>query len=105
MCQTGMDGPFITEYRLRWRYKVKDDCFIEDFADFKRLSSDIIVKNMFFEFKPRWVWISFLHMHPQFDIPESLLQGPWTEDMVEYLFWLIRAGAKIGWTNSTNGEV
>lgn len=103
--QKNPDDYFIAEYISRWRHKIADDCFIEDYAEFRQLSTQRIVKDMSCDFKPRWTWTSFLHLHPQFDIPESLLQGPWTADMVEYLFWLIRAEANIEWTNSTNGEV
>jgi hypothetical protein len=39
------------------------------------------------------------------EIPSSLLLGPWTEDNIKLLFWLIRAGARIDWVNSTSGEV
>ena len=39
------------------------------------------------------------------EIPSSLLLGPWTEDNIKLLFWLIKAGARIDWINSTSGEV
>jgi len=39
------------------------------------------------------------------EIPSSLLLGPWTEDNIKLLFWLIKAGARIDWVNSTSGEV
>jgi hypothetical protein len=103
--QTTPDNCFIAGHRSRWRHKITDNCFIEDYAEFRQLSNERIVNDMSCDFTPRWAWTSFLHMHPQLDIPESLLQGPWTSDMMEYLFWLIRAEARICWTNSTNGEV
>ncbi|KAF8859383.1 hypothetical protein BDZ45DRAFT_673336 [Acephala macrosclerotiorum] len=39
------------------------------------------------------------------EIPQSLLSGPWDEDMLKYLFWLRKSGAGIDWLNSTSGEV
>jgi hypothetical protein len=39
------------------------------------------------------------------EIPTSLLLGPWTEDDIRFLFWLVKAGAQIDWLNSTSGEV
>jgi hypothetical protein len=38
-------------------------------------------------------------------IPQSLLSGPWTEEMVKRLFWLSKSGASINWLTSTDGEV
>jgi len=96
---------FIEGYRYRWRYKASDDCFTEDYTEFRRVSSVTIVEYTNRDSFPPWRWTSFLHVHPDFDIPESLLQGPWTPDMVEYLFWLVRADARIRWTKSTSGEV
>lgn len=39
------------------------------------------------------------------EIPISLLSGPWTDDMIKHLFWLVRSGARIDWVQSTLGEV
>jgi hypothetical protein len=39
------------------------------------------------------------------EIPDSLLQGPWTEDKIKYLFWLVKSGAEVDWVTSTSGEV
>jgi hypothetical protein len=39
------------------------------------------------------------------EIPESLLLGPWTEDQLKELFWLVKGGARINWRTSTGGEV
>ena len=39
------------------------------------------------------------------EIPISLLSGPWSEDMIRYLFWVVKSGAQIDWINSTIGEV
>jgi hypothetical protein len=39
------------------------------------------------------------------EIPNSLLLGPWTDEMVKHLFWIIKSGAVIDWLNSTSGEV
>jgi hypothetical protein len=99
------DDYFIEGYRYRWRHKTIDDCFTEDYAEFRQISSTTIAEYESRDTFPSWRWTGFLHVHPDFDIPESLLQGPWTPDMVEYLFWLIRAEARIHWIKSTSGEV
>ncbi|CZR51543.1 uncharacterized protein PAC_01420 [Phialocephala subalpina] len=39
------------------------------------------------------------------EMPQSLLSGPWDEDMLKYLFWLRKSGAGIDWLSSTSGEV
>lgn len=38
------------------------------------------------------------------EVPEKLLLGPWTEEMVKHLFWLIKAGARVDFL-TTSGEV
>lgn len=43
--------------------------------------------------------------HPWLEIPHSLLRGPWSEERLKHLFWFVRAGAEIRWTDSTSGEV
>ena len=57
-----------------------------------------------------WIWESCnwdvnKDIHEDVEIPISLLLGPWTEDMISHLFWLVKSGARIGWLNSTTGEV
>jgi hypothetical protein len=39
------------------------------------------------------------------EIPNSLLLGPWTDEMIKHLFWIKKSGASIDWLNSTSGEV
>lgn len=39
------------------------------------------------------------------EIPESLLLGPWSEDMVKHLFWMVKSGARVYFTDSISGEV
>ena len=80
-----------------------DDRFLEDYNDFQELSSVTTIPDI--HTRPQWRWTGFLKMHPNLDIPGTLLQGPWTPEMVEYLFWLTRADARIHWTESTTGEV
>ncbi|TGO88703.1 hypothetical protein BPOR_0146g00060 [Botrytis porri] len=38
------------------------------------------------------------------EIPHTLLMGPWNEEAVKYLFWLVMGGARIDWLASTSGE-
>lgn len=46
-----------------------------------------------------------LYLGAECYIPARLLQGPWTEDKTLLLFYVTRAGARIDYLNSTNGEV
>lgn len=39
------------------------------------------------------------------EIPHTLLMGPWDEEAVKFLFWLVMGGARIDWLASTSGEV
>ncbi|TGO48132.1 hypothetical protein BCON_0250g00050 [Botryotinia convoluta] len=38
------------------------------------------------------------------EIPYTLLMGPWDEEAVKFLFWLVMGGARIDWLASTSGE-
>jgi hypothetical protein len=50
-------------------------------------------------------WAVNLDVTMGVEIPDSLLRGPWTEDMIKYLFWLVKSGASVDFLNSTSGEV
>jgi len=39
------------------------------------------------------------------EIPESLLLGPWSEEQIKLLFWLVKSGVRVDWRDSTSGEV
>lgn len=84
---TGYDDPFDTDYIA----------FVES-TQATDLEGEAILT------RPPFQWPSPLRIHPKAEIPESLLRGPWSEDMTMYLFWLIRAGAGIDYSASTNGE-
>ncbi|KAF7870406.1 hypothetical protein EAF04_004151 [Stromatinia cepivora] len=38
------------------------------------------------------------------EIPNTLLMGPWDEEAIKFLYWLVMGGARIGWLTSTSGE-
>lgn len=38
---------------------------------------------------------SWLEVHRETQIPDHLLTGPWDEEAVQKLFWLVRAGARL----------
>ncbi|KFY43268.1 hypothetical protein V495_04041 [Pseudogymnoascus sp. VKM F-4514 (FW-929)] len=88
---------------------VSDDSGRHDFdrqyADFLKLTDPEAAREEGMTTRPEFRWKSPLKIHPQTEMPESLLRGPWSPDMVMYLFWLIRAGARIDYSASTNGEV
>jgi len=50
-------------------------------------------------------WAGNTDVADDVEIPNSLLLGPWTDEMIKQLFWLIKSGAEIGWLYSTSGEV
>jgi hypothetical protein len=81
---------------LRWWKKTTDDKFFDDFSQF------VEVSKAKYE---RWHWSGLLFVHPYVEIPDSLLQGPWTEEMMLHLYWMIRASATIRWEESTSSEV
>ena len=38
------------------------------------------------------------------ELPHSILCRPWTEETIQYLFWVMNAGGTLNWTTSTTGE-
>lgn len=50
-------------------------------------------------------WARNTDLSDGLELPITLLSGPWSEDMLKYLFWLVRSGAQIDWIGSTLGEV
>lgn len=79
--------------------------FDEQYAEFLRLTDPEAAREEGMTTRPTFRWETPLKIHPRTEIPESLLRGPWSPDMVMYLFWLTRAGARIDYSESTNGEV
>ncbi|KFY69845.1 hypothetical protein V499_09693 [Pseudogymnoascus sp. VKM F-103] len=79
--------------------------FDEQYAEFLRLTHPEAAREEGMTTRPTFRWKTPHKIHPQTEIPESLLRGPWSPDMVMYLFWLTRAGATIDYSASTNGEV
>ncbi|KAG9236068.1 hypothetical protein BJ875DRAFT_457351 [Amylocarpus encephaloides] len=39
------------------------------------------------------------------EVADSLLSGPWNEDQIKLLYWIVKSGAQIDWLKSTCGEV
>lgn len=56
---------------------------------------------------PSIFWTTFkdTDLAADIEIPHTLLRGPWTERTVQYLYWMLKSGARINWRNSTSGEV
>ena len=50
-------------------------------------------------------WRTNFDAEVNFEIPNSLLVGPWSEETIRYMFWVAKSGAHIGWIESTSGEV
>lgn len=43
----------------------------------------------------QFIGVGYLEVHPDIEIPEELLTGPWNEEATQKLFWLFRAGARL----------
>jgi len=50
-------------------------------------------------------WQSATELAYGVEIPINLLAGPWTDEMLKHLYWLVKSGASIDWVQSTLGEV
>ncbi|OBT68362.1 hypothetical protein VE03_02929 [Pseudogymnoascus sp. 23342-1-I1] len=89
--------------------ELSDDSELQSFdgqyAEFSQLTHPEAAREEGMTATPKFRWETPLKIHPHTEMPESLLRGPWSPDMVMYLFWLIRAGARIDYSASTNGEV
>lgn len=48
---------------------------------------------------------TYVNLPRDTEIPHTLLMGPWDEEAVRFLFWLVMGGVRIDWLTSTSGEV
>lgn len=46
----------------------------------------------------------YVNMATGTEIPNTLLIGPWDEEAIKFLYWLVMGGARIDWLTSTSGE-
>lgn len=49
--------------------------------------------------------LDYLHLQPSVQIPKKLLQGPWTQEKVEFLYYLIWSNVSVDWERSSRGEI
>ncbi|KAJ8067136.1 hypothetical protein OCU04_004508 [Sclerotinia nivalis] len=47
---------------------------------------------------------NYVNMATGTEIPNTLLMGPWDEEAIKFLYWLVMGGARIDWLTSTSGE-
>ncbi|RAL65989.1 hypothetical protein DID88_005650 [Monilinia fructigena] len=53
----------------------------------------------------RWARLpTYVNLPRDTEIPHKLLMGPWNEEAVRFLFWLVMGGVRIDWLTSTSGE-
>jgi len=71
--------------------------------DFNSFSDIILSKNI--SMLQCTSWDTYMDVEEGVEIPPSLLTGPWTEEMIKYLFWMVKSGARLEWLTSTSGEV
>jgi len=72
--------------------------FEEDFAAF----SAYLLHSQYADIT--YSWATYVDVASNVEIPQSLLLGPWTEERIRHLFWLVKGGAQFDWLNSTSGE-
>ena len=82
--------------------KTATEFFNMEFADFLSLVDQHIES---WDAEPCYSWDSYVDVAEGVEIPSSLLLGPWTDDMIRHLYWLIKGNARIDWITSTSGEV
>lgn len=73
--------------------------FVEDFTAFSSYSRNLHNFNL------NHNWATYFDVANGLEIPQSLLLGPWTEEMTKFLYWLVKGGAGLDWLTSTSGEV
>ncbi|KAH6647065.1 hypothetical protein BKA67DRAFT_425405 [Truncatella angustata] len=56
---------------------------------------DAFCSNLDDDLPPPDLQPSWMEVHHETQIPDSLLTGPWDEDAMQKLFWLVRAGARL----------
>ncbi|KAI1635994.1 hypothetical protein F4809DRAFT_416991 [Biscogniauxia mediterranea] len=68
--------------------------FFQDYHDFRQVEKlnrpDLVA--LYHRGQRAATWIE---VHPNTRIPDSLLMGPWSEEALQKLFWLVRAGARL----------
>lgn len=84
--------------------KTAAERFERDFAAFltstKNSDPAHMLKHPYLEERQKSVDVAY-----RTEIPHNLLLGPWTDDMVQFLYWLVKSGATLSWDKSTSGEV
>ena len=85
-----------------WKGKVEDNLFDIAFQDFLNLTRDVDeMEDRYLDKFPT----GLTNLGPITAMPDSLLRGPWTDEMLKHFLWLARAGASIDGRSSTSGEV
>jgi len=85
---------------IRLTRKEPSSFFDEDFSTFSN-----IVQNNDASFLENTSWDTYKEVEDEVDFPDTLLLGPWTEDMIRYLYWLVKSGARLEWLANNSGEV
>lgn len=93
----------------RWAGQISDDLLQTDFSIIQASAGsrleEIKLDNIHDLYAFPEELNGLLHVHAETQIPESILNGPWTLEMEEHLHYLVRARASIDWINSTAGEI
>lgn len=75
--------------------------YLED--DFRTFSNSILGKDL--NRIKDCSWNTYIGVADGTEIPHGLLLGPWTEESIMYLYWMVKSGAKLEWVKSIIGEV
>lgn len=96
------------KFLSRWAGQFSDHLFIADLDFARALARDELAALNHNESAPVTELPEelngLLHVHAKTLVPESLLLGPWTAEMEEHLYFLVRSRATIDWINTTAGE-
>ncbi|KAL2757847.1 hypothetical protein ACRALDRAFT_207092 [Sodiomyces alcalophilus JCM 7366] len=67
-------------------------CFAHDFDHMHLVPEAPDLPLNIFSARPRFV--AYIDVHPNIRIPDNLVVGPWTPEMIRRIFWLRRGGAR-----------
>lgn len=71
--------------------------------DFMRFSNSVLQRD--FSRRKDACWDTYIGITAGVEIPHTLLLGPWTEETMMHLYWMVKSGAQLDWITSTAGEV
>ncbi|KAI1335357.1 hypothetical protein F5Y15DRAFT_252773 [Xylariaceae sp. FL0016] len=68
--------------------------FLHDYCAFRQIECQDDTESAV-DFQRELNTVTRIEVHKDTQIPDQLLVGPWTDDTLQKLFWLVRAGARL----------